>query len=99
MRIRHPAHEALPVLLGHRHGQARRLLWRLAGGEHDLGDATPEIAAQVEPGLPPELVQLDAPQLGQRLVLGELARDEPAQHVSQSPSRTSRIRCQCVPAQ
>ena len=46
-----------------------------------------------------ELIKLEGSQLGQRLILGELAGEQPAQNLFHSPARTSRIRCQCVPAQ
>jgi hypothetical protein len=99
MCVRHAADQALALTLSHRHHQPSRFRGRLARGEHDLGNAAAQEAAEVEPRAPTELFQLERAQLGQRLVLCEVAGDQPAQDVSHSPARTSRMRCQCVPAQ
>ena len=87
------------LALRQRNHQPACFLGRLAGGQDDFRDAAPQVASEVEARPPAKLVELKAPQLSQRVFLAELARDEPAQHVSHSPSRTSRMRCQWVPAQ
>ena len=46
-----------------------------------------------------ELLELNQAQLGDGLVLGELSGEQAPQNVPQSPARTSRMRCQWVPAQ
>ena len=94
-----PADQALALLLGHDHGEPRRVGWRFAGRENHLRNATAQMPAEVELRPTAELVELDAAQLPDRLVLAQLAGDEPAQDLPHRPSRTSRIRCQCVPAQ
>ena len=99
MLLRRAAHEALPLAAGHRHDQARRLLGRLAHSEHDLGNPPAQVAPQVEARASGEVLELDAAQLVQRFVHGELARLEPAQDVLHSPANTSRMCCQWVPAQ
>ena len=99
MVVGHAADESLSLALGHRDHKARRLARRLAGGEHDLGNPAAQVAAEVEPRATAELTQLQLPELRHRLVFADLTGDEPAQHVPHRPSKTSRIRCQCVPAQ
>ena len=99
MLLGHAADEALPLAAGHRHDQARRLLGGLAESQHDLGNPASQVAPQVEARASGEVLELDAAQLVKRLVLGELARLEPAQDVLHSPAKTSRMCCQWVPAQ
>ncbi len=95
----HAADEPLALALGQRHRQPRCLGGGFAGRQHHLGDPAPHEAAEVEPRPPAELFELKASQLGQGFVLRQLARRQPAQDVSQRPASTSRMRCQCVPAQ
>ena len=99
MRVAHPTDEALPLALRHREDESRGILRRLARGEHHLGNATPQEAPQVEARPPAQLVELHAPQLRQGILFAQLSGDELAQHIPHRPSNTSRMRCQCVPAQ
>ena len=99
VRLGHSADQSLPLPLRHRQDKPGRILRRLAGSKHHLGDAPTQIPSQVEPRPPAQLVQLHPSQLGQCILLAHLAGDQPAQDVSHSPSSTSRMRCQCVPAQ
>ena len=71
----------------------------LPGGQHDFWNPSPQITSEVQPGATAELIELHAPKLCQRFVFGQLACDQAAQNVPHNPSSTSRIRCQCVPAQ
>jgi hypothetical protein len=87
------------MLLGHPHCEQRRILGRLARCEYDLRDSSTQVASEVEARSAAELIELHPPDLGKGLVFAQLPGDEPAQHVPHSPNRTSRIRCQCVPAQ
>ena len=94
-----PADQPLALLVRHDDGEPRRIGWRFAGRENHLRNAAAQVAAEVEPRPTAELVELGAAQLRERLVLAQLTGDEPAQNLPHRPSRTSRIRCQCVPAQ
>jgi hypothetical protein len=95
----HSADQTLALALRQRHHQSGCVDWCFAGREHNLGYAAPHEAAEVEPRAAGKLIELQASQLGKRFGLRQLTLDEPAQNVSQSPASTSRIRCQCVPAQ
>ena len=95
----HAADEALALLLGHGDGQSRGVGRRLACGQDYFGDAPAKEATQVELGSPAEFVELKPAQLGDGLVLGEIAGKQASQDVPHSPASTSRIRCQWVPAQ
>ena len=97
--LRRTAHETLALPAGHRHGQSRRLVGGLAQSEHNLRNPTSQVAAQVEARAPGEVFELDAAQLVERFILGELAGLEPAEDVLHSPANTSRMCCQWVPAQ
>ena len=99
MLVRHPADEALSLPLGQRDGEPRGLGRRLARRQDHLWDAATQEAPEVETRAPAELFELEGAKLGDRLILGELAGDQASKHVPQSPARTSRMRCQCVPAQ
>src|SRR5207237_959822 len=66
---------------GQAHSQPRGGLRALAGGQHHLGDSAPAVAAQVEPRPALQLLQLDPPELRDGLGLGQLAGQEPAQHL------------------
>jgi hypothetical protein len=84
---------------GQRDDQARGFLWIFARGEDHLGDASAQVSPEVEPCATTKLVELHAAQLRERFVFGQLTRDQAAEDISHSASSTSRIRCQCVPAQ
>jgi hypothetical protein len=99
MSVGQAADQALALTFSERDRQTSRLGGSLASGENHLGDATAKEAPEVELRASAKLVQLKCAELGQRLVFGELARNQPAQNVSHSPARTSRMRCQWVPAQ
>src|ERR1700694_1259163 len=95
----HPADQPLPLLLGPGDGQARCVRGRLARREDDPGNSTAQEATGVELGPTAELVELNSAQLRDGLVLGHLSGEQAAQYVPHRPARTSRIRCQWVPAQ
>src|SRR2546428_8424858 len=95
----HAADQPLTLALRQGHREPGRLRRSLACSQDYLGDSTPHETAEVEPRPAAKLLELEAPQLGQGFVFGELAREQPAQYVLQSPASTSRMRCQCVPAQ
>jgi len=86
-------------MFGQRHRQSSCLSGSLAGGENHLGNTAAQEAPEVEPRAAPKLLQLESAELGQRLILGELASKQPPQDVPHSPASTSRMRCQWVPAQ
>ena len=67
--------------------------------QHDLRHPAAKVAAKVEPRPATELVELQPTQLGQGVVLAQLARDKTAQQIPHRPRSTSRIRCQWEPAQ
>src|SRR5437879_12163670 len=95
----HAADQPLALAVRQRDSTSRRIDGRLAGRKHDLGHAASHEAAEVELCPPPELIELDAAELGDGLVLCQLACNQPSKHFLQSPASTSRMRCQCVPAQ
>src|SRR6202165_5763812 len=95
----HPADQPLPLLLGHGDGQARCVRGGLAQREYDLGNSTAQEATEVELAATADRVELNAAQLRDGLVLGHVSGEQAAQYVPHRPARTSRIRCQWVPAQ
>src|SRR4029077_21134243 len=94
-----PADESLALTFRHRDHEPRCIVWRLAGGEDHLGEAPAQETAEIQPSAAGELIELERAELGQGLLFGQLSRDETAKDVSHSPASTSRMRCQCVPAQ
>jgi hypothetical protein len=96
---RHSTDQALALALGHRDHEAGGVFWFLAWREHDLWNAAATDASKVEARSPAQLFELEQTQLRERLVLGELARDEATEDVFHRPARTSRMRRQWVPAQ
>ena len=99
MRVGHAADQALTLAFGQRHRELCRFGWCLAGRENDFGYATAYEATEVEPRASTKLLQLLRTELGNGLILGQLTRKQSAKDVPHSPASTSRIRCQCVPAQ
>src|SRR5713101_262932 len=95
----HAADQPLSLVLREAHREARCLGGSLSRRQDDLGDAAAQETAEVELRFSAELLELEAPQLAEGLALGELARNQPAKDIPQSPASTSRMRCQCVPAQ
>src|SRR2546430_9896616 len=87
MCVAHATDQALALALRQRNRQPACFLGRLAGGQDDFRDAAPQVASEVEARPPAKLVELKAPQLRQRVVLAELARYEPAQHVDRKSTR------------
>ena len=90
----HSADQALTLARSRCDHQAGGVIGRFAGGEHDLRDTAPNQASEIEPRPAAKLLQLEQTQLGERLVLGELACDEAPEHVLHRPARTSRMRRQ-----
>ena len=95
----HPADQPLTLSPCQGHRKPRCVSRSLARRQHNLGNPAPHEAAEVEPCLTCELLELKVSELGQRLVLCELARRQTAQDISHRLASTSRMRCQCVPAQ
>src|SRR5713226_5614565 len=85
----HAADQSLALALRQGNRKPGGLVRRLARRQYHLGDPAPHETAEVEPRPTAELFELEAPQLGQGFVFCELAREQPAQYVLQSPASTS----------
>ena len=77
-----PADQALAALPGQADSQPGGRLRRLAIRHDDLGQPAAVLAADVEAGLAVELMELDPPQLGLGLGLGQLAGEQPPKDLS-----------------
>ncbi len=95
----HPADQTLAHPLGHGDDQPRGILGGLSGCQYDFGYTSAQEPTEVEAGPPSKLFELDLSQLGDGLLLGQLPGEQAPHDIPHSPARTSRIRCQCVPAQ
>src|ERR1700693_3376893 len=94
----HPADQTLALAICHRNDEAGGVGWMLAGSEDDLGYAATQKAAEIQVCPSAELLELKLAELGDRLVLRELALQQPPQNVLHRPASTSRILCPGGPA-